>query len=907
MFVICITLYVLIVTFAPYYMLGSGKTISNSLAFPLFRFLSATIAVFLLHFSAFAQTTTDSAKISRSANIKDTSIISDTSSVKTKKDSLQQKGNLEQKLGIKISDDALDDVVVATATDSAVMDIKTNNFSLYGNAKVDYDGRKLSADRIDFNQSNNIATALVVDDTSKKPVPPTFEQGSEKFTYEHLQYNFKSQRAIVRNARSQYGEGFVHSAQVKRNADKSLYGYNNIYTTCSLPHPHFGIRTKKIKIIPEQAIASGSANIEIEGVPTPLFLPFGYFPVNNDKHRSGFILPGYVTDDRGLGFTQGGYYFHINDYVDLQLKTNIYTKGSFGGFLFSNYVTKYRYNGTVELSYAINKIGESYEPNGGIQKDYRIVWSHFKDAKSLPGVNFNANVNIVSQKFNVLNSYNVNQITQNQFQSNITFSKNWANKPFSLIAAARHNQNLVNKMVTVTLPEITFNVNPVNPFQRRNPIGQQRWYEKINVGYTLTAVNNIQFYDSAFDIGNMKADDFSNGLRHNIPVRATYNVLRFINLTFNADYAEYWNTKRSYLAFNDVSNKLDTTIDRGFAASRDFNGGFSLNTQIFGTKLFKKGAIRGLRHRLSPTVGFSYRPDFAKSPFNYGYQYRRDTTPTLYYASPFEPSVIGYPQVPGRNGLVTMGLNNNLQMKVRNKKDTATGFKNIGLLDRLDFNTSYNLAADSFQWADYVFSTSTTIANILSINASANFDPYAWDYNKNIRSTRTTLASGQGFGRLRSANLGFSTSLRSKPKESRTDAATQSEDYKSLMRNNGYNDYVDFNIPWSLSFTYSLVLTKTPSIYSRSDTAVLNQSVGIRGDFNFTPRWKIGVNTGYDLVNKQVTVTQIDLYRDLHCWEMSLGLSPFGTYRFFNFRLNVKAQVLQDLKLTRQRSFFTNQ
>ena len=887
-------------------MLGNGKIFFFS-AVHLLRFLGIIICIAGAALTSAAQNKSDTA-FSAPAKIKDTTLINDTTAIidTAGKKNIPDNASLESKMGIRISEDALDDVVVATATDSAVMDIKTNNFRLYGKAKVDYDGRKLSADRIDFNQSNNIATAMVVEDTTvKKPDMPTFEQGAEKFTYDHLQYNFKSQRAIVRNARSQYGEGYMMSQQIKRNADKSLYGYNNVYTTCSLPHPHFGIRTKKVKIIPDQAIAMGSANIEIEGVPTPLFLPFGYFPVNNDKHRSGFILPGYTVEQaRGLGFMKGGYYFYLNDYVDLELKTDIFTKGSFAVYSSSNYVKRYQYNGLLEFNYAINKTGEEFDPVASITKSFLFHWRHTKDAKSLPGISLNADVNVQTGNFQAINSYSASQITQNIFRSNITFAKNWIGKPYSITASALHEQNTNTKEVSVTLPEIAFFLSPQTPFQRKNPIGATRWYEKITVGYSAFALNRIKFYDTGFQLSKVQFSDFQNGIRHAIPISANYNVLRFITAAFNINYAEYWNTEKTRRSFNDATQKIDTALDRGFAASRDFNASLNFNTQIYGMMLFKKGKIRGFRHTLRPTMGINYRPDFAIDPFNYGYQTRLDTSQTLQYLSPYEQSIIGFPSIPGRNGSVNFGLNNNLQMKLRNSKDTATGFKNVVLLDRLDFNTSYNLAADSFQWANYVFSASTNIANLLNINASANFDPYAYDYEQMRRSTRTTLATQNKFGRLTSAQLGFSTSLRSKQKADRnTDSATKTEDYKSLMRNNGYNNYVDFNIPWTLNFGYSLLLEKRPSTFSRSDTSILNQNVTISGDFNFTPRWKLGISSGYNFVQKEITYTDVRIYRDLHCWEMSLGFVPFGIRKSFNFQLNVKAQVLQDLKLTRRRDF----
>ncbi len=336
--------------------------------------------------------------------------------------------SLEDSLGIRISPDALPSPVSSEAADSAVMNVKKNVFSLYGNAKVGYENMKLSASQIVYRQDSNLVTASFPDDTSTVVKDKnTFSQGSETFTYDSLQYNFKTKKAIVKNAHSQYGEGFVFSKQVKRNPDQSIYGYRNIYTTCALDTPHFGIYARKIKVIPDRVIASGGAHLEIEGVPTPLFLPFGIFPISQTQ-RSGFKIPTYTVEaQRGLGLTNGGYYFYINDYVDLLTQANIFSKGSWAASALSTYSNRYHYNGALSLSYAYNKTGESYEPGSVITKDFRIGWHHSTDSKARPGVNFNASVDAGTQSYYANNSYNVNQILQNNYLSNITFQKNWIN------------------------------------------------------------------------------------------------------------------------------------------------------------------------------------------------------------------------------------------------------------------------------------------------------------------------------------------------------------------------------------------------------------------------------------------------------------------------------------------------
>ena len=815
---------------------------------------------------------------------------------------------LEDSLGIRISKDALSAPVTAKATDSAVLDMKRDIFYLYGDAEVNYEELKLTAGQISFEQSTNTVIAQPSFDSSGAIAKrPTFAQGGETVTYDSLQYNFKSKRALIRNARSQYGEGFVHSLQVKRNPDQSIYGWQNVYTTCSLDTPHFGIRAKKLKIIPNRIIASASANIVIEQVPTPFFLPFGLFPITQ-RQRSGFQLPSYTIEEaRGLGLTNGGYYFHFNDYYDFLLLTNIYTKGSYNLSGISTYASRYRYSGGVSLNYAYNKTGESFEPGATVNRTYAVNWRHQTDPKSRPGVNFNASVNIASGSYYAQNSYNYNEIVQNQLVSSISYSKNWLNKPYALTIGANHNQNLGTGEVNVTFPNINFFINQFNPFENKGRIGTPRWYERISMSYNVNATNKATFNDSSFSFSSL-GKDFRNGIKHNIPVTANYNVLRFINVNFNASYNEYWLTERHFLFYNTAEGIVDTIGERGFFAARDFTTSVGLNTRIFGTKFFKRGKLMGIRHEIRPSVTLGYVPDYGAAPFNYYYRTRLDTTDVIRYLSPYESSVIGTPGM-GQYGrfasTVGFRLENVLQIKTRSKSDTTGRGRNISLIDGLSFQTSYNIAADSFNWRPFDIDFRTNIVNVISFNARASFDPYARDAYSGRRLPVTVMSQGGGLARFTDASVALSANFRSKENngKDRQQAAIRTDEYNLLMQNGGYYNYVDFNIPWSLSVNYSLNLSRQFSVFSRSDTLTYNQSLMFGGDFNITPRWKIGYQSGYDFTTKSMSMTNLSLYRDLHCWEMALSAIPFGPRKQFTFTLNVKASVLQDLRLIRRRDF----
>jgi len=814
---------------------------------------------------------------------------------------------LEKKLGIRIAKDAISSEITSKASDSAVLNLRKHLFYLYGNAKVNYEDVQVTAGKIRFEQSSGVimASPSFHDSTGEMYNKPDFSQGREKFTYDTMQYNFQSKRAIVRNTRTQQGEGYVFSEQVKRNPDQSIYGYQNLYTTCALDTPHFGIRMKKIKVVPDKVIAAASANVVIEQVPTPLFLPFGLFPIN-EKQRSGFQLPTYtVEQQRGLGFTNGGYYFYLNEKMDFLALVNIYTKGSYSLSGISTYANRYKYRGGFSVSYAYNKTGESFEPGASIDKDFRVVWNHTTDPKAKPGQTFTASVNAGTRSFYANNSYNVDQILQNNYSSSISYVKNWIGKPYSLTVSARYIQNTGTGITELYLPELSFYVAQFNPFQRKNAIGTPRWYEKITMSYTFTSMNQTSFYDSTLNLSTMGLNDFRNGFKHSIPISASYNLFRFINLSFDATYTEYWMTARRYRSYNAQTDKVDTLQERGFYTARDFSPRMSVSTRIYGLKKFKKGKLMGIRHVLTPNAAINYVPDFAASPFNYYYRTYLDSSSRFTYLSPYENSIIGQPGM-GQYGnfasILTFGINNNLQIKMRTKNDTTGRGKNITLIDQLSFTGSYNIAADSFNWSNINVDFRTNILDKVSISGNASFDPYGLDYTTGRRPRKTMLETGRGLARFMQAALSLNASFRSKQTGS-NQPAVRTDEYTNLMAYGGYNNYLDFKVPWSINISYSMRLVSNYQLGTQRDSLILSHNAMFSGDFNLTPKWKITFTSGYDFTSKQIAMTSIDLYRDMHCWEMRLGTIPFGPRKSYNFTLNVKASILQDLRLVRRRDY----
>jgi hypothetical protein len=827
-----------------------------------------------------------------------------------KKDSASV-AQLEERLGIRISKDALPSVVKATSTDSAVIDLESNLFYLYGDAEVKYEDMNLKAPQIQYNQAENTVSAEPFGTTEEKPADtsarPSFTQGSETFTYDYLRYNFKSKRAIVRNARTQYGEGFVHSEQIKRNPDNSIFGSHSLYTTCSLDTPHFGIRAGRIKVIPGHIIVAGSANLQIEGVPTPIFLPFGVFPIT-ETQRSGFRIPAYTLEqNRGLALTNGGYYFSISEYVDLLLLGSIYSKGSYNISAVSTYAKRYKYNGGLSFSYAYNKLGEVFEPGSTIQRDYALQWRHATDPKSRPGQTFNANVNIQKGDYYRDNSYNINQITQNQFLSTVSYQKNWAGKPYSLTAGAQFDQNTSTKLATLKLPQLNFYVSQLTPFASKSRVGTPRWYEKLTFSYTANALAQTSFrYDSGFSVSKLGLNDFNAGIHHTIPVSAAYTVAKYLNLSFGINYNEYWLTEQLYRFYDPRRERVDTVLNRGFFTARDMSASVQLSTRIYGIRRWRKGTLAGIRHVLTPNVGLTYVPDFAAKPFNYYYQAYQSPTDPINYYSPYERSSVGVPGL-GQYGTFAsradFGLNNNLQIKTRKGSDTGAVTKNITLIDGLSINSAYNFAADSFKWSPIVMAFRTNILDKISISANASFTPYDFDGTLGRAVDRFAWNNGRVVN-FQGATMSLSSSFRSKERSGNTTKTLRSDELSRLMANGAYADYVDFNIPWGLTVNYNLSLTKEFRTTERGgDTLRYNQTATFNGDVNLTPRWKLTFTSGFDFTTKSLAPTQVDIYRDLHCWEMRLGTIPFGPRKSYNFTINVKASVLQDLKLLRRRDY----
>lgn len=824
----------------------------------------------------------------------------------------------------QVSKDSLDAPVNYKAKDSIVLMVPDKRFYLYGTANTKYKQIELTAERMNFAQATGVLEATTARDTAGKPYGrPVMNDGGQSFESDTLRYNFSTQKAKIYNTRSQYGEGFINSAQIKKSPDNTIFGFKNGYTTCNLDTPHFQFRARRIKVIPDKLIISGSANLEIAGVPTPLYIPFAIFPITQGQ-RSGILPPQFVVNQqKGVGLENGGYYLGLGENLDVTLRGDVYSYGSWSLTASPTYRKRYKYNGGLNLSFANTRFGDpTVKTEFSRSRDFRVMWNHSMDSKARPGVNFSANVNFGTSSFNRFNVYDYNTRVNNNIGSSISYSKTWQGKPFNLTMNMSHQQNLSTRDVNITFPDGSFTVNTIYPFQPKELIGPPKWYHKIGISYNGQLRNRADFKDSMF-LKPAMFDRLQTGMQHSVPI--SFSIPVFKNFTFSPgiSYNEYWYTRKFTRSWNptkrvsvDSIGGIDTTSQVGFFTAREVSFNASLNTSIYGMYAFKKNSkIKAIRHVVRPTVSMNYKPDLAKA-YYYDLQYNRigDKQRVSYFPN----SVIGVP-TEGTFGGISFQLDNNLEMKVASKKDTsANKEKKIKLLDGFGISGNYNLMSDSFKLSTFNIYARTNLFDKLNISANGTIDPYVVN-NRGVRVDRYVWQDGKfSLGRLTNANISMSTSFQSSDKKSKkkqqdldkisqdqsTDAAFQAQQRQLQMVRNNPGEYVDFDIPWRIDISYSLSFSKQILPDSGGLVNSFNQYLSFNGDFSLTPKWKVGLNSGFDFVNKQIAYTNMYISRDLHCWQMSINLIPFGTFRQFSITINPKSGLLRDLRINRTRQFF---
>ncbi|MBK9459072.1 MAG: LPS-assembly protein LptD [Sphingobacteriales bacterium] len=824
------------------------------------------------------------------------------------------------------------EVVNYTARDSMIYDITNEKVYLYGNAKIEQAKVSLNAAIIEMDNTTKLVKARPSTDSLGKQVGiPKFTDGERQFESDEIVYNFDTKKGKLSQLVTKEGEGYLVGEQVKKNELNEMFIRGASYTTCNLEHPHYKIGISKVKVIPDKLIVSGPAQLIIEDVPTPLVLPFGIFPVQKTR-ASGVLLPNYgYSPQRGYFFQGLGYYLGISDYFDVALTSDIYTNGTWGLHLDPTYRKRYKYNGRLSLNFMNERQGDYIDTRFTVAKQFNVRWNHAQDSKARPNSNFSADVNFGTADYNRNYLVTNTNVLTNTLTSGISYNRRIPYSLFTYNLQARHEQNTNTGNVSITLPTFNLTMTRLNPFKRKIQIGSQKWYEKIGMTYSLDAQARASLPDTLFFTRKL-LDTLQYGIKHRINLNSDFKLLKYFTLTpnFSAESAWYLKTVRkqwdtlyvnrttaSGEEITDTISKETIQYVNGAKQALKYSGGFSINTKLYGRVNFKKGNLRTIRHEVIPNIGMSFAPDFGTEKWGYYRYYARPVVlkDTLQrydqqWYSIFDNSVYGGPGR-GAQAALTFGINNFIQAKVFGKKDTTGEGRKISVLDRLSINSSYNFLADSVRFAPITVGGGAALFNKkINLTFGGNFDLY--DMDDSGRRINTYYNSSQGqLLRFSSFNLtvplSFSaddfnknkTPNKQTPTGSRTGALGNDAEREEVQNNP--NNYVNFNIPWRFAVDYTLRLDASRRL--GRDTLVVVQTLNMNGEVNLTPRWRVGLSTGYDFANKELSRTTIDIYRDLHCWEMSFNIVPIGRYQSYSFMLRVKSTLLQDLKLQRRRSW----
>ena len=788
-----------------------------------------------------------------------------------------------------------DDEIKQFAKDSLKLSIDGKKAFLYGNAKIEYQNTTITASYIEINwNKNTIYASFIIDSVGNKIGMPVFTEEKESFKAEEITYNFKTKKCSVKKITTKEGEGYILGKTVKKATNDVFYLHKGDYTTCDAERPHFSIRAKKIKIIPGKKIITGPAYLTFFRIPTPLIFPFGYFP-NNDKRSSGLIIPSYgESANMGFFLKDGGYYFTLSDKMDLSLKSDIYTQGSWNVKSLLRYNNRYQYNGNFNLSYGNMKNSYVGFPDYSEKKDFHIKWSHKQDAKANPSLNFSANVEAGSSTYYRNNSFNANDYLKNTMSSNINLSKSWSEGFFNnLNLSLRHSQNTTNNNINLTLPDISLNSKRVYPFKLIGNKAKSQWYDKVSIKYGMNTKNTIATKDSLLFSKN-SLSQFKNGMKHNIPISTSIRIFKHFNLTPSLNLTERWYLNQIEKTWNENDSTVTTDTIHKFTRGNDYNFSTGLNTKIYGLVQFKKSKIVGIRHVISPNLSFTYRPDFSDEKYRYYKTVQKNENGNTDTYSIMQNGIYGSPSN-SESGNIRFSLGNILDMKVRNKKDTVETTKKIKLIESLGISSSYNIFADTLNFSNISLNARTRLLDIFDITFSSNYDPYITNKEKSTRIDQFELLTNNRLARLKSFTTSIGLNINDKSFISKKEESDNNNEDENTER-----DF--YSIPWNLNANYSLTYNKGHNIAAFADTT---QSLTFSGNIKLTKNWKIGFRSGYDFDEKELTYSSIDIYRDLHCWEMLFHWIPLGYHQSYTLTIRVKAASLRDLKYEKKKDWFT--
>ena len=842
--------------------------------------------------------------------------------------------------------DAIDAPVYYECVDSMVWS-RNGNAYLYGSSKVNYDNIELTASIISMNMDSSVVHATgSVDTTGVVTGLPIFMDGGTPYESDRMTYNFKTKKGFINNVYTQQGDGFLMGGKAKKDSSNVFYSQDGMYTTCDADHPHFYIKLTRAKVRPKKDVVSGPLYLVVEDVPLPLALPFGYFPFT-DSYSSGFIMPSYGDEtERGFYLRDGGYYFAISDKFDLRLTGEIFTKGSWGVNAASTYAKRYKFSGNYSLSYLVTKSGERGLPDYSVGKNFRVQWSHRQDPKAMPNTNFSASVNFATSAYeraNLNSLYNPALNSQSVRTSSINFSHTFPGIGLSLSATMNISQSVQDSTLSLTLPTLNVSLSKKYPFKRKKRAGDERWYEKISLSYNGQMSNSISTKENLLFKSNL-IDDWRNGVKHSIPVNATFQLFDFINITPSFSYTERWYFKKINKDWDEVTNKVVNDTVHGFHRVYNYNVALSANTTLYGfykpAGFMKNCRINTIRHVFKPSVSFTYAPDFGDYRYGYydTYVYTDEygEARTVEY-SPYQGAMYGIPSK-GRTGSISLSVSNNVEMKWRMKNDSL---KKVSLIDELGGSLSYNLAAKTRPWSNLSTRLRLKLTKSYTFSFNATWATYAYEFNDRgqvVVGERTEWSYGR-FGRFQGMSQNLSYTFNNKTldnikglfakifdrgaqqedeegEDASSDVAVKEEkeqvtSFKKSRTEKTKNaeldedGYMPFKLPWSLTFSYGINMAEDRSADINIKTMrypyKFTQNLNISGNIGISDNWRINFTSGYNFEYKKPTTTTMNISRDLHCFEMSCGI-VLAPYTSFNFTFRATSAMLADFLKYEKRS-----
>lgn len=830
----------------------------------------------------------------------------------------------------------LDAEVTYKASDSLSFDFLRQKMYLYGDAEINYGDINLKAYAIELDMDSTLAEAYGrVDSLGKETGLPVFTDKSGEYEMRHMKYNFKTKKAIITHIVTEQGDGFVVGSRAKRVDEETYFMRNAHYTTCNHhDHPHYYLNLTKAKVIPGKKTITGPAYLVLEDVPIPIGIPFAIIP-NTTSYSSGVIIPSYGDEsEAGFYLRNGGYYWAANEYFDLRLLADIYTKGSWGAHVKSTYKKRYKFSGNIAADYIVNKHSEKDLPDYSETKDFQIKWSHSQDSKANPDQTFSASVNVSTSSYNknnITSLVNTNTLSTNQKSSSISYSRKWPWNPFRLTASLLHSQNSRDTSISLTLPDIAITSSQrFYPFASKNKVGsKENFLQKINLSYSANMKNYISCKerDLSFSAHSLSTQ-WKNGIKHTLPVTTNIKMLKYFTLSPTFNYTERWyfsKTKRHW----DPEKRQVVADDPVSGFNRAYDYSFSIGTSTKVYTFFKPiralfgDKINAIRHVATPSVSLSYTPDFSRERFGF-YDYFEYYDPSSqavvkYKYSYYNGYIYGTPGS-AESGKMSLSLGNTLEMKVKSDAD-STGFRKISILESLSFSSGYDFLKDSMRWDNINMSGRTKIFGT-NISFGANFDPYGLVASKTgsaIRINRSALRQNGRLVHLRSANMSFGLSFNQDSFKKKDGKSSAQDDDETVTDPNAQSDelkpgaqmdnvpasamaadddgYATFTMPWSLSLNYSLQVSQgkfNPATcrYAHKVTS----SVNVNGNVALTPKWRLSMSTGYSFDEKKLSTTSFGITRDLHCWSMNFNMVPVGTYKSYSFCIQISSSILQDFK-----------